>query len=158
MCLPHIDLEGDDPKVVELNDQVRGGWCIQSLQKRFPLEVVRAILAIPFPSMGMEARLIWHDTSDGVFSIKSADHLAVLVDRQVGMWRLVVSWMDRTSWMRLWALKIPPKLKLFLWQIFHRILPMTEALIEKRVQVLPRCPVCWVVSGYMCSLRSVCLG
>ncbi|CAL1396620.1 unnamed protein product [Linum trigynum] len=110
MCLPHIDLEGNDPNVVELFDHIRGGWCIQSLQERFSLDVVHAILAIPLPRLGMEDRLIWHDTTNGVFSVKSAYHLAVLVDRQEGTWSQVVSWMDRTSWMRMWALKIPPKL------------------------------------------------
>ncbi|CAL1356986.1 unnamed protein product [Linum trigynum] len=51
--------------------------------------------------------------------------------------------MDRTSWIRLWEANIPPKLKVFVWQIFNRILPTTEALREKDVEIHPRCPVCW---------------
>ncbi|CAL1397909.1 unnamed protein product [Linum trigynum] len=51
--------------------------------------------------------------------------------------------MDKPSWIRVWEAKIPPKLKVFLWQILNRALPTMEALIEKKVQVLPRCPVCW---------------
>ncbi|CAL1360407.1 unnamed protein product [Linum trigynum] len=54
--------------------------------------------------------------------------------------------MDKASWIRLWEANVPPKLKVFVWQIFHRILPTTEALIEKKVVVLPRCPVCWEAS------------
>ncbi|CAL1361006.1 unnamed protein product [Linum trigynum] len=49
--------------------------------------------------------------------------------------------MDKPSWIRVWEAKIPPKLKVFVWQILNRALPITEALIEKKVQVLPRCPV-----------------
>ncbi|CAL1397177.1 unnamed protein product [Linum trigynum] len=49
----------------------------------------------------------------------------------------------------MWALQIPPKLKLFVWQILHRILPTTEALIEKWVLVLPRCPMCCAESETM---------
>ncbi|CAL1362297.1 unnamed protein product [Linum trigynum] len=44
---------------------------------------------------------------------------------------------------------ISPKLKVFFWQIFNRILPTTEALREKDVQVHPRCPVCWAESETM---------
>ncbi|CAL1381420.1 unnamed protein product [Linum trigynum] len=51
--------------------------------------------------------------------------------------------MDKPSWIRVWEAKIPPKLKVFVWQILNRALPTTEALIEKKVHVLPRCPVCW---------------
>ncbi|CAI0429775.1 unnamed protein product, partial [Linum tenue] len=51
--------------------------------------------------------------------------------------------MDKTSWVRLWNAPIPPKLKVFIWQVFCRILPTTEALIEKGAEVQPRCPVCW---------------
>ncbi|CAL1399610.1 unnamed protein product [Linum trigynum] len=55
----------------------------------------------------------------------------------------MVGWMDKESWIRLWDADIPSKLKVFVWQILNRILPTTEALIEKRVPVHPRCPVCW---------------
>ncbi|CAL1372399.1 unnamed protein product [Linum trigynum] len=51
--------------------------------------------------------------------------------------------MDKPSWIRVWEAKIPPKLKVFVWQILNRDLPTTETLIEKKVEVLPRCPVCW---------------
>ncbi|CAL1392877.1 unnamed protein product [Linum trigynum] len=51
--------------------------------------------------------------------------------------------MDKRSWIRVCEANIPPKLKVFVWQILTRILPTTEALIEKDVEVLPRCPVCW---------------
>ncbi|CAL1361259.1 unnamed protein product [Linum trigynum] len=91
----------------------------------------------------MEDRLVWHMTGDGVFSVKSAYHLAVSLDQQAGGWRPTVSWMDRASWKRVWNLGIPPKLKVFLWQVLHRFLPTTEALIGRRVAVHPRCPVCW---------------
>ncbi|CAL1396341.1 unnamed protein product [Linum trigynum] len=51
--------------------------------------------------------------------------------------------MDKRSWIWVWEANIPPKLKVFVWKILTRILPTTEALIEKDVEVLPRCPVCW---------------
>ncbi|CAL1368759.1 unnamed protein product [Linum trigynum] len=97
----------------------------------------------------MTDRLIWHGTSDGVFTVKSTYHLAVDLARRNCCWRATASWMDRASWIWLWGADIPPKLKVFVWQIFHRILPTTEGLIEKSVPVLPRCPVCWEASETM---------
>ncbi|CAL1354012.1 unnamed protein product [Linum trigynum] len=57
--------------------------------------------------------------------------------------------MDKSSWIRLWEADIPPKIRVFVWQIFHRILPTTKALREKKVDVLPRCPVCWATLEHM---------
>ncbi|CAL1376453.1 unnamed protein product [Linum trigynum] len=97
----------------------------------------------------MEDKLIWHGTSDGVFSVKLAYHFAILLDQQGGHWKSVASWMYRASWIQLWNANIPPKMKMFVWQIFNRILPTTEALIEKKVSVLPQCLVCWAESDTM---------
>ncbi|CAL1360111.1 unnamed protein product [Linum trigynum] len=57
--------------------------------------------------------------------------------------------MDKPSWIQLWEANIPPKLKVFVWQIFNRILPTTEALIERKVVVPPHCPICWAASETM---------
>ncbi|CAL1412892.1 unnamed protein product [Linum trigynum] len=51
--------------------------------------------------------------------------------------------MDRKLWMEMWGYPIQPKLRFFLWQVFRRILPTTEKLIAKEVEVLPRGHVCW---------------
>ncbi|CAL1383262.1 unnamed protein product [Linum trigynum] len=97
----------------------------------------------------MVDKLIWHGTPDGVFTVKSAYHLVVDLDKRAGDWKSTASWMDRASWVSLWEANIPPKLKVFVWQIFNRILPTTKALREKGVPVLPRCTVCWGVSETM---------
>ncbi|CAL1392026.1 unnamed protein product [Linum trigynum] len=65
--------------------------------------------------------------------------------------------MDKPSWIRPWEADIPPKLRVFLWQVFHRILPTAEALREKKVDVLPRCPVCWEASETLEHMFLECL-
>ncbi|CAL1383578.1 unnamed protein product [Linum trigynum] len=120
-----------------------GRWCEDKLSQWFDPLTCQVIRAMPLPRQDIEDRLIWHVTEDGIFTVKSAYHLAVSLDRQSGRWRAQVSWMDKQSWIRVWDANIPPKLKVFVWQILSRILPTTEALIEKDVEVLPRCPVCW---------------
>ncbi|CAL1384739.1 unnamed protein product [Linum trigynum] len=126
-----------------------GRWDESKLNQWFDPPTCRAITTIPLPRGTVEDRLVWHDSADGAFSVKSAYHLAVRLDQCTNRWRATVSWMDRVSWIRLWGAKIPPKLKVFLWQIFNRALPTAEALREKDVEVHPRCPVCWSASETM---------
>ncbi|CAL1379943.1 unnamed protein product [Linum trigynum] len=104
---------------------------------------------MPLPRRNVEDRLIWHATLDGLFSVKSAYHLAVRLDQLNERWRAQVSWMDKASWIRLWDANIPPKLKIFAWQLLSRILPTSEALIERKIEVLPQCSVCWAPSETM---------
>ncbi|CAL1369761.1 unnamed protein product [Linum trigynum] len=122
---PRILPSGGDPLVAEVICQGEGRWDENKLSQWFDPSVCWAIKAIPLPRRNVDDKLIWHNTADGVFSVKTAYHLAVELDRRRGGWRESVSWMDRKSWIRLWEAKIPPKLKVFVWQILNRALPTT---------------------------------
>ncbi|CAL1389594.1 unnamed protein product [Linum trigynum] len=121
-------------------------WCDAGLAQWFDLPTCRAIKEIPLPHGNVEDRLIWHGRSNGSFTVKTTYHLDVQLDKKDGWWRSLASWMDRSSWIRVWAAPIPPKLRVFLWKIFNRLLPTTEALRERKVQVHPCCPVFWAES------------
>ncbi|CAL1409387.1 unnamed protein product [Linum trigynum] len=140
---PRILPAGHEPRVAEVMCQGGGGWNVDRLGQWFDPPTCNAIRAIPLPVMEVEDKLMWHATADGIFTVKSAYHLAVTLDKRSGRWRDMVSWMDKNSWIRLWDANIPPKLKIFAWQIFNHILPTMEALVERKIPVLLRCPVCW---------------
>ncbi|CAL1411430.1 unnamed protein product [Linum trigynum] len=146
---PRVLPAGGDPTVSEVISLDGGCWAEDKLGQWFEPVTCNAIKDIPLPRQNLEDKLIWHATADGVFSVKSAYHLAVSVERGIGRWRQLASWMDKPSWIRFWEANIPPKLKVFCWQIFNRVLPTTEALRERGVEVLPRCPVCWAESETM---------
>ncbi|CAL1399702.1 unnamed protein product [Linum trigynum] len=143
MFNPGVLSDSVELKVADFICSTRGRWELNKIGEWFPPEVCRAIRSIPLPRRAMENRLVWHATGDEVFSAKSAYHLAVRLDQEAGGWRHTVSWMDRGNWKRVWNLTIPPKLKVFLWQVLHRFLPTTEALIGRKVALHPRCPICW---------------
>ncbi|XP_019150207.1 PREDICTED: uncharacterized protein LOC109147023 [Ipomoea nil] len=46
------------------------------------------------------------------------------------------------KWVALWKLKVPPKWKTFLWRTLCDILPTTNNLLLKRVDVNPICSMC----------------
>ncbi|XP_019180227.1 PREDICTED: uncharacterized protein LOC109175419 [Ipomoea nil] len=50
------------------------------------------------------------------------------------------------KWTTLWKLKIPPKWKIFLWRAISDILPTTNNLLIKRVDVDPMCAMCRIMS------------
>ncbi|CAL1353289.1 unnamed protein product [Linum trigynum] len=146
---PCILPEGGKLPVAAVMRPGEGCWDDLKLCQWFDPPTCQAIKTIPLPRKNVLDKLIWHGTADGVFTVKSAYHLAVDIDKRKGGWRLTVCWMGKEDWVRVWNANIPPKLKVFLWQIFNRVLPTTEALIEKHVLVHPRCPVCWASTESM---------
>ncbi|CAL1372690.1 unnamed protein product [Linum trigynum] len=149
--------EGMELRVSEVLCSGEGRWCDSKLSQWFDPSTCRTIKTIPLPREHVSDRLIWNDTEDDKFTVKYAYHLAVRLDKQSGKWRSMVSWMDKASWIRLWEANVPPKLKVFLWQIFNRILPTTKALIVRGIEVHPRCSVCWAETETLEHLFLDCL-
>nr|GMD83770.1 uncharacterized protein LOC109174248 [Ipomoea batatas] len=46
------------------------------------------------------------------------------------------------SWNQLWRLKIPPKIKNFIWRCARNILPVKTVLLQRRVEIPHDCPLC----------------
>lgn len=47
-----------------------------------------------------------------------------------------------TIWSNIWNLKIPPKVKMFLWRVLHDIIPTEVNLYRHHVPNNPRCALC----------------
>lgn len=45
-------------------------------------------------------------------------------------------------WKKIWGLKLPPKLALFMWKLVHRILPVKVALFRRNLVSDLVCPMC----------------
>jgi hypothetical protein len=65
-----------DAKVIELIDRYMNAWNKGLLEILFSPEEVNAILKVPINSTREDA-LIWKETANGVFSVKSAYHAAM---------------------------------------------------------------------------------
>ncbi|CAL1360747.1 unnamed protein product [Linum trigynum] len=111
---PQVLSQEDGIKVAELLVPGEGRWADEKLDQWFDPATCRDIRSIPLPRRDVEDKLVWHGTCDGIFSVKSAYHLAVLVDKQKGTLTPTVSLMGRRSRLRLWNSSIHPKLKVFL--------------------------------------------
>ena len=45
-------------------------------------------------------------------------------------------------WKKIWSIKLPPKVKNFLWRVCSHCLPTKDRLIQRKLNVDPTCPVC----------------
>ncbi|KAL5831702.1 hypothetical protein ACOSQ3_017099 [Xanthoceras sorbifolium] len=45
-------------------------------------------------------------------------------------------------WKACWKFRLPPKIKMFLWRIFHGWILVYESLFNKKVRSSPICPLC----------------
>lgn len=77
---------------------------------------------------------LWYWLADprGVFSVRSCYKLMTYDDNNC----------SSSVWRRLWRLDVPGKVKNLLWRAANNVLPTTDNLRNRKIQVLPFCSVC----------------
>jgi hypothetical protein len=99
------------------------------------------ILNIPLSPNLPQDRLIWKDTKDGKFTVRSAYHLGYsLHDNDRGQSSSGAS--EQGVWKLLWSLRVPNQVKVFTWWALHDILPTRVNLVRRKVIEDNLCPVC----------------
>ncbi|XP_019186482.1 PREDICTED: uncharacterized protein LOC109181185 [Ipomoea nil] len=122
-----------EARVVALIDQQTKTWDPHILCDLFEPDDVARITRIPV-SPEYEDSWYWYKDPRGEYSVKNA-------------YRQIIGNYENNSgafdkWITLWKLKVPPKWKTFLWRALCDILPTTNNLIIKRVEIDPACPMC----------------
>ncbi|KAL0442468.1 UNVERIFIED_CONTAM: putative mitochondrial protein [Sesamum latifolium] len=114
-------------------------WNVEKIDALFWQEDRDLILQIPLGRLGGTDLLVWHYTKSGLFSVKSAYHLALSLFSPAGpsgeRW-------STTMWRVIWQAKIPNKAKVFIWRAIRNILPTACNLQKKLPQVHFACPFC----------------
>ncbi|KAL0462102.1 UNVERIFIED_CONTAM: putative ribonuclease H protein [Sesamum latifolium] len=101
------------------------------------------ILQIPLGIFAAPDLLVWHYSNNGIFSVRSAYHLALSLDALPGS--SGCRW-DRKLWRMLWQANIPNKAKVFLWRAIRDILPTATNLTKRMPQEVASCPFCDTVA------------
>lgn len=111
-------------------DPETGYWDEQIIRDIFWEEDVLHILATP-TNPGHEDRLAWHFDQKGRFLVKSAYHVLDDDKERAQVWQEGQSSSGSSSaerksmsWLRIWKLQIPPKLKHFLWRLARNSLAL----------------------------------
>jgi len=126
----------ENMKVAELIDNNTGPWKRDLLNLYFNQHVVNLILSIPILKNIGEDKCAWRFTSHGEYTVKSGYHY--IMERLVDNSDLRVS----SNWMKIWNMKIPQKVKVFLWRAARGCLPTRERLLSRGVQSTNRCVHC----------------
>ncbi|KAM7262379.1 hypothetical protein ACFE04_021456 [Oxalis oulophora] len=129
-------LSDDDLMVKDLMTENGLSWVRAMLNGLFTEDEISVILSIPLPRFPCSDKLFWHFSKQGLYTVKSAYHVALSI---VAICQFVG---EPFQWQRLWNLLIPPKIKEFVWRVYHNVLPSKIRLIQKGLTMDPTCLFC----------------
>ncbi|GLT61404.1 hypothetical protein SLA2020_341140 [Shorea laevis] len=124
--------------VCELLDEY-GEWDLTKLNACFSSEECREILKIP--TGACSDSLIWHHDKYGRFSVKSAYSLALNLVHEIAVDNDTMI-LSSSEWKQLWKLKVPPKVKNFIWRAILNSLPSMDNLVKRGIVQEALCPIC----------------
>lgn len=110
-------------------------WDTDLVNDIFEERDANLIMSIPL-SHNENDTWFWNKEKLGGYIVKSA-YAAIHVDNADNNPQI-----DISLWKRTWSLKLPLKLKNFIWRSLAGCLPTKDNLLCKRVAVLNLCPVC----------------
>ncbi|KAF5203287.1 Reverse transcriptase zinc-binding domain, partial [Thalictrum thalictroides] len=115
-------------KVCDVIDRNAQQWDIQLLKEMVPEPLVNSILQIPLRHNSLEDSVKWNGSTNGAFSVKSAYALAMVEESSSSSGQEL-----DLCFKKLWNLRIPASLQLFIWRVFNLALPVGQVLDKHHV-------------------------
>ena len=91
---------------------------------------------------GSLPQLRWSETPSGNFTVKSAYQLMEKTMREESRGESSSSQIFRWLWRKVWKLRIPGKIKHFIWRAYHDSLPTSLNLFRQKITPNPLCKIC----------------
>ena len=131
-------------KVEELIDPHSGKGDEELVRLVFnPVDVYR-ILQIPLRVEMVDDFIAWHHTKSGTFSVRSAYHVEFA--HQYGkQWNRTDgqgSHRENDIWKYIWRMRVPGKIKHFVWKVLRGVLPCRGILAGRHIPTSAQCPIC----------------
>jgi hypothetical protein len=122
-------------------------WNELSVCSIFVEDVAEKVLQILISRFGGDDFVMWPHTHFGIYSIRSAYHLArrnsVQVSRSAcGRGTSSDSDSDSNLWNKLWSIQAPGKMQITLWWFAHDCLPTGVQLQHRNIPASPECIHC----------------
>jgi hypothetical protein len=136
-----------DPPILvsELIDQTNRSWNIQTLETFFLPMDIEVILSIPLGTVRHIDQWAWHFEKNGIFSVRSCYRMLVKTKSDREAWldgRPSSSGNEQKSWCSLWKIKVPSKIRVFLWRLSHQSLPTGTTLHRRSMADSSACAIC----------------
>ena len=91
----------------------------------------------------MKDQLVWPEVKNGMYSVKSGYFWLRDKDRPShNILNSVLASIPTAFWKCLWGLKVPPKIRCFLWKSMHGALATKANLFRRKSSPSPMCPLC----------------
>ncbi|KAL0454593.1 UNVERIFIED_CONTAM: putative ribonuclease H protein [Sesamum latifolium] len=136
-CRWHV---GNGSLIRDLVDQSTGDWDSATVSSIFwPIDA-ELILNIPFSRLGAEDLVVWHYTNNGLFSVRSAYHLALAMEFRPYSSNSREA--EQQWWRRMWQMRLPGKVKVFVWRAALNALPTSLNLLKRIPGTSSVCPFC----------------
>ncbi|KAK3222717.1 hypothetical protein Dsin_009742 [Dipteronia sinensis] len=116
-----------------------GGWNTKLICESFIADDADLILSLPCSAQSVPDSILWHYDKFGVYSVRSAYHLGCTVPSNPSSFGLSSS---ESWWKALWRIKVPSKIKIFMWRASNNWLPTGVSLQRRKIQVNVLYPVC----------------
>ncbi|XP_021667678.2 uncharacterized protein LOC110655603 [Hevea brasiliensis] len=128
----------------DLINQTKGIWDKDILFATFNPEDCIEILKIPLTSHVKEPELIWNFSKNGAPSVKVVYHMLKRVQAQTSHQSSDCSLevVSPDVWSQTWSVKLPPKIKNFIWRCCLNVLATKENLYKRHCSPAPACPLC----------------
>jgi hypothetical protein len=101
-------------------------------------------LEIPINVQGFDDFIAWNYNKNGRYSVKSGYHLQWrhTFGPRANQLALPGTSALNPVWKTVWQLKLPSKIKIFLWRALHGIIPLKSILANRHVGTSGQCHVC----------------
>ncbi|GLT35678.1 hypothetical protein SLA2020_101090 [Shorea laevis] len=130
-----------------------GNWDVSKLSTCFTNEECKEIAKIP--TGPCPDNLVWHYNKFGKFTVKSAHFLAYKYINGFDIMEGNNS-VSSAEWKHLWKLKLPPKVKVFLWRAMLNRLPTLDNLLAKGVVNNALCQTCQLADESLMHILLYC--
>lgn len=118
---------------------LNGNWTLLFLEQVFhPLDV-EVIKNIALSHQGGEDTFVWHYEASSMYSMKLGYCLAMTVEVSCNQSGIEA---DAKWWKCLRQLKLPCKIKIYLWRAFLDVLPTRTNLLKCHIRCSTTCPWC----------------
>ncbi|KAH9708700.1 reverse transcriptase domain-containing protein [Citrus sinensis] len=126
MAVHHVITQGSRIQIGQHN------WDLDALTDIFNEKDRGLITQIPLSSRRDDDVWYWSADSKGLFTVRSCYKMLVYLSEIP----------SSNIWQRIWKLKVPAKVKHFMWRAGVNVLPTADNLRRRQVELASTCPIC----------------
>ena len=131
-----------DMKVADLIESSTTKWKIEVIDSLFIAHEAELIKSIPLSATLPANKIVWAETTNGNFTVKSAYKLAASLFKSTNYGTTSNGSLLRKFWKKLWSLPIPHKVRHFCWRACRGTLPTKVKLRRRNVIAEDMCVCC----------------